>query len=134
MTATTDGSTGAANLRAAAASDPTESTSAAPDMMAVARHAAERSVEHLLGRQDEQGWWKGDLATNVTMDAEDLLLRQFLGIQDPETVKAAPASSGASNSATVPGTPSTRGLPTSPPPSRRTSRCGWPGTGPTTLI
>ncbi|CAM5319505.1 squalene--hopene cyclase [Streptomyces atroolivaceus] len=89
MTATTDGSTGAANLRAATASDPTESTIAADDLFAVARLAAERSVEHLLGRQDEQGWWKGDLATNVTMDAEDLLLRQFLGIQDPDTVKAA---------------------------------------------
>ncbi|MEU9361027.1 squalene--hopene cyclase [Streptomyces sp. NPDC048301] len=90
MTATTDGSTGAANLRAAPAGDPTESITAADDdLLTVARRAAERSVEHLLGRQDEQGWWKGDLATNVTMDAEDLLLRQFLGIQDPDTVKAA---------------------------------------------
>lgn len=89
MTATTDGSTGAANLRAVPASDPTEPTIAPDDISAVARRAAERSVEHLLGRQDEQGWWKGDLATNVTMDAEDLLLRQFLGIQDPDTLKAA---------------------------------------------
>jgi squalene-hopene/tetraprenyl-beta-curcumene cyclase len=45
-------------------------------------------VEHLLARQDAQGWWKGDLETNVTMDAEDLLLRQFLGIQDAATVEA----------------------------------------------
>jgi squalene-hopene/tetraprenyl-beta-curcumene cyclase len=35
---------------------------------------------HLAGRQDAAGWWKGELRTNVTMDAEDLLLRQFLGI------------------------------------------------------
>ena len=32
-------------------------------------------------RQHEDGWWKGELETNVTMDAEDLLLRQFLGIR-----------------------------------------------------
>lgn len=90
MTATTDGSTGAVDPRAASASRPTtESTIAADDVLAAARRAAERSVEHLLGRQDEQGWWKGDLATNVTMDAEDLLLRQFLGIQDSATVRAA---------------------------------------------
>lgn len=90
MTATTDGSTGAVDPRAASASRPTiESTIAADGVQAAARRAAERSVEHLLGRQDEQGWWKGDLATNVTMDAEDLLLRQFLGIQDPATLRAA---------------------------------------------
>ena len=35
---------------------------------------------HLISRQDPAGWWKGELRTNVTMDAEDLLLRQFLGI------------------------------------------------------
>jgi squalene-hopene/tetraprenyl-beta-curcumene cyclase len=45
-----------------------------------ARQAVERARTHLEGRQDAAGWWKGDLKTNVTMDAEDLLLRQFLGI------------------------------------------------------
>jgi len=39
-----------------------------------------RAREHLLARQAPAGWWKGELRTNVTMDAEDLLLRQFLGI------------------------------------------------------
>jgi squalene-hopene/tetraprenyl-beta-curcumene cyclase len=39
-----------------------------------------RAVDHLIGRQAAAGWWKGELRTNVTMDAEDLLLRQFLGI------------------------------------------------------
>ena len=34
----------------------------------------------VLGRQNPAGWWKGELRTNVTMDAEDLLLRQFPGI------------------------------------------------------
>ena len=35
--------------------------------------------EHLLSLQDEAGWWRGELQTNVTMDAEDMLLREFLG-------------------------------------------------------
>jgi squalene-hopene/tetraprenyl-beta-curcumene cyclase len=42
--------------------------------------AVARARAHLVGRQDRAGWWKGELRTNVTMDAEDLLLRQFLGI------------------------------------------------------
>src|SRR6201990_468576 len=49
-----------------------------------------RAQDHLVGRQDPSGWWKGELATNVTMDAEDLLLREFLGIRkDEETEQAA---------------------------------------------
>ncbi len=48
------------------------------------------ACEHLLGLQHLDGWWKGELQTNVTMDAEDLLLRQFLGIRtEPETEEAA---------------------------------------------
>ncbi|HEX6472051.1 MAG TPA: squalene--hopene cyclase [Streptosporangiaceae bacterium] len=39
---------------------------------------------HLLSLQSPEGWWKGELETNVTMDAEDLLLRQFLGIRDDQ--------------------------------------------------
>ena len=42
--------------------------------------ALKRAQEYVLGRQNPAGWWKGELRTNVTMDAEDLLLRQFLGI------------------------------------------------------
>jgi squalene-hopene/tetraprenyl-beta-curcumene cyclase len=45
--------------------------------------ALERACEHLLGRQHADGWWKGELQTNVTMDAEDMLLREFLGIREP---------------------------------------------------
>src|ERR1700755_2007116 len=48
-----------------------------------------RAQDHLIGRQDAAGWWKGELATNVTMDAEDLLLRQFLGILRPDDLAAA---------------------------------------------
>jgi squalene-hopene/tetraprenyl-beta-curcumene cyclase len=49
----------------------------------------ERATSYLLGLQDERGWWQGELETNVTMDAEDLLLREFLGIADAETTAAA---------------------------------------------
>ncbi|MFE7773628.1 squalene--hopene cyclase [Streptomyces sp. NPDC057445] len=93
MTATTDGSTGAPGPRAAAASESTDTppapTTTGLDALSAAERAAQRSVEHLLARQDTEGWWKGDLETNVTMDAEDLLLRQFLGIQDEKTTGAA---------------------------------------------
>jgi squalene-hopene/tetraprenyl-beta-curcumene cyclase len=47
--------------------------------------ALERAVEKLLSLQEPDGWWKGELETNVTMDAEDMLLREFLGIREPET-------------------------------------------------
>jgi squalene-hopene/tetraprenyl-beta-curcumene cyclase len=49
----------------------------------------DRAVEHLRGLQDDAGWWKGELATNVTMDAEDLLLREFLGIRSAQDTAAA---------------------------------------------
>jgi squalene-hopene/tetraprenyl-beta-curcumene cyclase len=50
----------------------------------------ERARTHLLTRQHADGWWKGALDTNVTMDAEDLLLREFLGVRgERETRKAA---------------------------------------------
>ncbi|HEY3971183.1 MAG TPA: prenyltransferase/squalene oxidase repeat-containing protein, partial [Solirubrobacteraceae bacterium] len=41
----------------------------------------ELARERLLSLQDEAGWWRGELQTNVTMDAEDMLLREFLGIR-----------------------------------------------------
>jgi len=44
--------------------------------------ALERGRAHLLSLQDPRGWWKGELQTNVTMDAEDILLREFLGIRE----------------------------------------------------
>jgi squalene-hopene/tetraprenyl-beta-curcumene cyclase len=53
---------------------------ASADVAEVARRTLDRARDHLLSLQHEQGWWKGELETNVTMDAEDLLLRQFLGI------------------------------------------------------
>ncbi|MFD8020872.1 squalene--hopene cyclase [Streptomyces lavendulae] len=53
------------------------------------QEATDKAVRALLERQDPAGWWKGDLETNVTMDAEDLLLRQFLGIRDEAVTRAA---------------------------------------------
>jgi squalene-hopene/tetraprenyl-beta-curcumene cyclase len=55
-----------------------------------ARLALEAAREHLLSLQHEAGWWRGELQTNVTMDAEDLLLREFLGIRgEEETARSA---------------------------------------------
>ncbi|MDI2125284.1 squalene--hopene cyclase [Yinghuangia seranimata] len=59
---------------------PTGATDA-PDQ---AKDTLDRAVAHLLGLQDPAGWWKGELETNVTMDAEDLLFREFLGIRTAE--------------------------------------------------
>ncbi|GHG47561.1 squalene--hopene cyclase [Streptomyces griseocarneus] len=94
MTATTDGP-GALPPRAAEAGQSTIAPPGAatdtepPKGREAVERATARAVEHLLARQDPQGWWKGDLETNVTMDAEDLLLRQFLGVRDEETTRAA---------------------------------------------
>ncbi len=55
-----------------------------------AQVALELACEHLLGMQDQAGWWRGELQTNVTMDAEDMLLREFLGVRDAaETERSA---------------------------------------------
>ncbi|WP_329454612.1 squalene--hopene cyclase [Streptomyces sp. NBC_01497] len=88
MTATTDGSAGSLGSEAASTGVPA-TTATAQDVRAAAERATLRGVEHLLSCQDPDGWWKGDLETNVTMDAEDLLLRQFLGILDARTTQAA---------------------------------------------
>jgi squalene-hopene/tetraprenyl-beta-curcumene cyclase len=47
-----------------------------------ATHALARARDHLLALQHDEGWWQGELETNVTMDAEDLLMRHFLGVSD----------------------------------------------------
>src|ERR1700677_5326465 len=57
--------------------------------MTAAAASMERSVAALRERQHQEGWWKGELETNVTMDAEDLLLRQFLGIRTERQTAAA---------------------------------------------
>ena len=52
--------------------------------------AIARAQQQLLSLQNEAGWWKGALDTNVTIDAEDLMLRQFLGIRgETQTAQSA---------------------------------------------
>ncbi len=55
----------------------------------VAQLTLDRAKAHLLGLQHAEGWWQGELETNVTMDAEDLLLREFLGLRTAEQTDAA---------------------------------------------
>jgi squalene-hopene/tetraprenyl-beta-curcumene cyclase len=63
---------------------------AAPTEHGAVTTAMRRAREHLLSLQHADGWWKAELETNVTMDAEDLLLREFLGIRRAgETQRAA---------------------------------------------
>jgi squalene-hopene/tetraprenyl-beta-curcumene cyclase len=50
--------------------------------------ALDRAVAWLREHQTADGWWKGNMETNVTMDAEDLLMRQFLGIRTAEQTAA----------------------------------------------
>lgn len=50
-----------------------------------ARETLDRAVGRLLDLQLPTGAWKGELETNVTMDAEDMMLRVFLGIDTAET-------------------------------------------------
>ena len=45
----------------------------------------------LLTAQEPEGYWKAELETNVTMDAEDMLLRQFLGIREQKTTELSAA-------------------------------------------
>ena len=42
--------------------------------------ALTRAVTWLLDHQDPEGWWSGELETNVTMTAEHVLLLRFLGL------------------------------------------------------
>jgi squalene-hopene/tetraprenyl-beta-curcumene cyclase len=67
--------------------DPVAEPAAASD----AGEALARARDHLLSLQHPDGWWKGELETNVTMDAEDLLLREFLGIRDAALTERAAA-------------------------------------------
>ena len=51
--------------------------------------ALRRACDHLVSLQHPDGWWKAELETNVTMDAEDLMLRHYLGISDTSITEAA---------------------------------------------
>ncbi len=59
-----------------------------PRRCRAAAAALARATDHLLSLQRDQGWWQGELETNVTMDAEDLLLREFLGVRTTEQTQS----------------------------------------------
>ena len=67
----------------------TQARAGGPSVAEAARTARDQAVGHLLGLQHQQGWWQGELETNVTMDAEDLLLREFLGVRTEQQTAAA---------------------------------------------
>ncbi|MBV9120215.1 MAG: squalene--hopene cyclase [Chloroflexi bacterium] len=50
--------------------------------VATARSALERAIAWLLEGQSPEGWWCGELEANVTIQAEYILLMQFLGLRD----------------------------------------------------
>jgi len=54
----------------------------------IIRRTLGRGVDRLLELQHPEGFWKGELETNVTIDAEDLFLRHYLGILDSESAVA----------------------------------------------
>ena len=52
--------------------------------------ALQRATEALLGRQDPAGFWVHELEADATITSEFLLLRRWLGIDDPaQEAKAA---------------------------------------------
>ena len=114
---------GAAALMTLAADTP-DRDAGRPDVDAAVRAA----VDWLRDHQAAEGWWKGELETNVTMDAEDLLLREFLGIRDEqvtdETARWIRSKQRADGTwATFPAARASCRRP-----SRRGSRFGWPAT------
>jgi squalene-hopene/tetraprenyl-beta-curcumene cyclase len=44
------------------------------------QEALQRAIDWLLAEQSPEGWWSGELETNVTMTAEHVLLFRFLGL------------------------------------------------------
>ena len=50
-------------------------------------NAIDRARRHLPDLQNPTGWWNGELESNVTIEAEDLFLRRYLGILDRGTAE-----------------------------------------------
>ena len=120
--------------RASPASSSSESlmtAGSAPGTAVRRRSARSRASTHLLGLQDPDGWWKGELETNVTMDAEDLLLRSSSASARRRRPARRPRWIRSQQRADGTWATFSAGRPTCPPRSRPTSRCGWPATRPT---
>ena len=56
-----------------------------------ARKSLFRATDALVALQHHEGWWKGELETNVSIDAEDLFLREYLGIRTDEQTRSTAA-------------------------------------------
>jgi squalene-hopene/tetraprenyl-beta-curcumene cyclase len=76
-------------VRASALDDDDPRGAPSPSFERDIKNSLKNAVDALVALQSEEGWWKGELETNVTMDAEDLLLREFLGIRTQEQTDAA---------------------------------------------
>ena len=63
--------------------------SASGAQRAAASAVTQRASRILLARQDSAGRWTGRSVGDVTLDAEALLVREFLGVARPEVTKAA---------------------------------------------
>jgi squalene-hopene/tetraprenyl-beta-curcumene cyclase len=86
MTATDPSAPERVGVRVEDAAPAADERDAAPTTAAA--DTLRKATQALLNLQHESGWWRGELETNVTMDAEDLLLRQFLGIRTEEDTAA----------------------------------------------
>src|SRR5947209_17295408 len=60
---------------------PPDGQSAAEGLKGVGQ-AVDRAIAWLVEHQDSDGWWCGELEANVTIQAEYILLMQFLGKRD----------------------------------------------------
>ena len=109
----------------------TTQSSIEPVGLDAAATALERAVAALFAAQHPDGWWKGELETNVTMDAEDLFLREFLGIGDAAITAAAANWIRSKQRDDGTWATSTAGRPTCRRPSRRTGRSSSPAIRPT---
>ena len=67
----------------------TTGTRRADDAQSRLQDSLARARDHLLALQHPDGHWRGLLQTNVSMDAEDILLREFLGVRDEERLRRA---------------------------------------------
>ena len=57
------------------------------DPRVLAAETLARARDHLLGLQSAEGWWQGELETNVSIEAEDIFLRKYLGVLTPEELR-----------------------------------------------
>jgi len=80
--------TGAANTGAADTRAADAGRGSAYAQRAAAADAMRRAARLLLARQDSQGSWAGRAAGDVSLDAEAVLVREFLEIGSPELTRA----------------------------------------------